>query len=131
MTKRSRSEVLLTGGIVLLAMLASGCAAVAVAGAGVGGYAFHKGKLTVVAEANLQNTWEATLAAAKDLDIREEVVTTGSLVRKFRGSMSDGESVKIDLTSVTADSTEVKIRIGTFGDEVLSNRIYEEINSNL
>ncbi len=116
------------------AVALSGCVAAALtgaaAGAGVGTAAYVNGEDSQVHRASLDRTWNATLAALKQMDIRVEKDTKDALGGTIDARRADGTPIKI--SAEPADrNTRVKIRVGTFGDQRLSEDIQRRIDSNL
>ena len=101
------------------------------AAAGVGGYKYYKGSLTVVFQAPYMETWDAALKAmeAMNLEIlsREHDLTAG----KIKGKRADQKPVKVSLEYKSSQETEVVIRVGHFGDKEASMAIKEEITRKL
>ena len=49
----------------------------------------------------------------------------------FVGRDAEDKKIRIKLTATQEDMTELSIRIGMFGDETKSRRIYEQIKKRL
>lgn len=118
---------------ILAAVLSSGCAAVVVGGAaGVGTYAYIKGELKVTENASLDRCWSASQGAMKDLEF---TVTTplqkDALTARLAARTAMDKKVEISLTKLTDSTTEIRIRVGTFGDENLSRTIIQKIEKRL
>jgi len=113
-----------------VSFMVQGCALLLVgagAGAGVGTYAYVKGELQTTYGASVDRTWNATLSALRDLNIR--VVSTRKDITEgdIEAAKADGTRVRIDLLKAGPDTTTVKIRVGTFGDEEFSKLIHRRI----
>ncbi len=95
--------------------------------AGIGGYKYRNGVLTVVYEAPYMDTWEASLKALNEMGLRviksAHDLTTGVIEAK----RVDNKSVTIKVEYKSARETKVGIRVGIFGDEEASNVIKEKI----
>ena len=118
-----------------ISFLLQGCAALVVggaaAGAGVATVSYIKGELQTTYAASLNPTWEASMAALKDLEITVASIqkdATGGIIEATR---ADGTRVKITLSPAGPDTTSVKIRIGFFGDREASMAIHRQIESKL
>jgi len=118
-----------------ISFLLQGCAALVVggaaAGAGVTTVAYIKGDLQTTCAASLNPTWEGSMAALKDLEIRVASIqkdATGGLIEATR---ADGTRVRITLSPAGPDTTSVKIRIGVFGNREASMAIHRQIETKL
>ena len=117
----------------LLALM-SGCVlfvAGAAAGAGVAGYAWVNGEVKTTEAASLDRTWNATLAAMKDLEFPVTSQAKDALEADLMARNASNASINIKLRKLDKASTEIRIRVGTFGDESLSRTILNKINSRL
>lgn len=120
-------------GVGLVLAVLPGCAAMAVAGLGTSAhYAYNKyseGELERQYDAPMDRTWNATLKALKDLDIRvmEKVRSRGEI----DAQLSDGDTVKVTVAPKTEEITRVKIRVGTFGDRHMSELIWNAIEKRI
>jgi hypothetical protein len=120
--------------LICMSLMLQGCLLLA-AGAGVGAgaatVAYVKGELKTTYAASLNRTWDATLSALKDLRIdvysSKKDATEGSI----EATKADGTKVKIVLEPAGPDTTSVRIRVGTFGDEESSRVINRQIASKL
>jgi flagellar basal body-associated protein FliL len=115
-------------------VLGNGCALMVVgaaAGAGVAGYAWVDGEIQSTEAASLSRTWNATLAALKDLEFPVVSQTKDALEGNVTARNAKNTTIKIKLKYVSKTATEIRIRVGTFGDESLSHTILDKINSHL
>lgn len=123
--------VLVVAAGTLLSTALTGCLIAAAGAAGAGTYAYVTGKLTATLDAPLQRAHSAGVKAVESL----KFAGTSQQVDAFNGVVTalaaDGSEVKIDLKRLTDKSTEVQIRVGTFGDKSRSVAIYEEIKMHL
>jgi hypothetical protein len=123
--------------LVLLASLlafVSGCALFVVgaaAGAGAGGYAWINGEIKTTEGASMDQTWNATLAAMKDLEFPVTDQAKDALEANLTARNASNTNISIKLKNLSNASTEIRIRVGTFGDEALSRTILNKINSRL
>jgi uncharacterized lipoprotein len=132
--KGPRQVLSLVGILSIVALALSGCVAAALtgvaAGAGVGTAAYVNGEHLQVHRASLDRTWNATLAALKQMNMRVETDTKDAAGGTITAKRADGTDIKI--TEEPADkNTRVKIRVGTFGDQKVSESIQQRIASNL
>ena len=108
-----------------------GCNALLRAGAGPGAgaatYAYVKGELQTTYGASFDRTWNATLSALRDIDIKVVGTRKDTLEGNIEATKADGTKVRIDLVKAGPDTTTVKIRVGVFGDEEPSRLIHRKI----
>jgi hypothetical protein len=122
----------------LLALAPGGCAVVAVgaaAGGGAAAFAYYKGKVCDEYPAGIADTHAAVKTALLELHmpvLKDDVQqTTGTIESRT----SDDASVSIALETVSSripaegTATRVCVRVGTFGDGPVSNRIHDQISS--
>ncbi len=115
-----------------LVLILQGCvAAVIGAGAGAGTIAYIKGELQTTYAASLNRTWEATLAALNDLEIKVHSTQKDATEGVIEASKADGTKVKLNLKPASPDTTIVKIRVGILGDEEVSRIISHQISKRL
>ena len=95
--------------------------------AGAGTVAYVGGELKTVEEVSLNRAWDATQKAMKDLEFtitsKEKDAFNSQLIAKGAAN----KIIKIKLNRQSDTLTEIRIRIGTFGDESLSLKILESI----
>ena len=128
----SRLAALLVAGALLPVLaLSSGCVAV-LAGAGAGAtVAYVRGDLDTTLDASFAKSVRAaqkTLAGLKYAKISErQDALQSTLIYRNAGD----QKIELYLEKVTADSTKLKIRVGTFGEESLQQEILTRLKSNL
>jgi len=130
----NRKNFVLAGIIGLLAIVASGCAGLALAGgaaAGAGTYVFMNGELSYTENANIDKTWEATRFAVNRMGLTPITVNNDALSARMRAQDSKGKDIYINLKSISENQTEIRIRVGMFGDETMSERILSYIHKQL
>lgn len=115
-----------------LAALSSGCLLFVVgaaAGAGAGTYAYVNGELCSSEAVKLDKAWDATQAGVKDLGYnvveKQKVALEAHLTARGPGD----KKVQVKLVKQSDTVTEIRIRVGTFGDESLSRQILNKIKS--
>jgi len=108
----------------------SGCIVAAV-GAGVGTVAYVKGDLETVESKSLDVVYEAALKAVEELELQVISKTKDSLSAEINARDAQDKKITIKLNATSDESTELSIRIGTFGNETKSRLIYEKIQENL
>jgi hypothetical protein len=127
---RVLTVLLLAGSLVLN----SGCWLVVVgvaAGAGAVTVAYVDGDLQVTYGYSYDKVVAATEQANTQLGFARPEEQKDELSDTFHTHTAKGDSVKIVVTKATGSSTKVDIRIGAFGDEVMSNSINDKIKANL
>jgi hypothetical protein len=108
----------------------SGCLAVA-AGAGAGAVAYVRGEL----EANLSNDYDKVVNAArsaiKDLEFAKVSENKDALKAELVARTAMDKKVVISISNSGKKLTNIKIRVGVFGDEPLSMSILDKIKASL
>jgi hypothetical protein len=126
--------------LLVLALSNAGCLWVALGAAGGAaavGYCYHQGQMTQYYHTSLDYTLPAVRAALHHLEfpIQKETVGEGRVTLTTR--TRDGTKVRIQLAETTSQIpaedkvTQVAVRVGTFGDELVSYRILEEVTRHL
>jgi hypothetical protein len=122
----------------VLALGSSGCLVVGagVAGGAVAGYYYFKGSVCQNYDAAFAETWAAVRTALDELGlpiVSEEHDPAGG---SFETRTSDGDRVRIFVTilgnpAAERSLTRVSVRVGTFGDQPLSDRILTQVDRHL
>lgn len=116
----------------ICAVFFSGCAAVVVgAGAGAGAYAYSKGEMKSVEAASLDKVYKAVEKTVKDMGFVVESKSKDALVGEVVCKGAGDKTIKIKLKFMTEKTTEVRIRVGLWGDENFSYQILKNIRENL
>ena len=110
----------------------NGCPAIfvgAAAGgaAGAGAVAYIGGELKSTEEVSLNRAWKATERAMHDLDFRITDKAKDALEAQLKASGAGGKKIQVVLKRISKGRTEIRIRVGTFGDESLSLQILDKI----
>lgn len=111
--------------------LSMGCAPLfffgAGSAAGVVGYKYYHGALTVIYQAPFMETWDATFKAVDQMNIKaghsDHDLTSG----KIKANGADKRPVTISFKYKSARETEVVIRVGCLGDKQVSMAIKDKI----
>jgi hypothetical protein len=109
-----------------LLLVAGGAAA-----AGAGTYAYVSGDLKGTESAPLDRVWTATQAAVTELQLPITSRQKDALGARLLARTSSDKKVDIRLKKLTDTSTEIRIRVGTWGDESVSRLILEKIKKRL
>ncbi|MDD5697109.1 MAG: DUF3568 family protein [Victivallaceae bacterium] len=131
-TTRPLVKLLILSAAVVITVLGSGCFAVLLgAGAGVAGTAYYEGKLTSTVKANPEQVQTATEAAFKEQNIKLTSSTSNTLEAKIVGKTAEDSTVTVTASLEKNGQSKVGIRIGTFGNQAMSEKIYAAIDRNL
>lgn len=115
--------------LILFCLTSCAPATVFVAGtvAGISGYKYYQGALSVVYQAPYEKTFKAAVKVLEDMKFnivnKEQDIAKGSIESR----RADGKPVTISVKYRSTNETDVKIRVGYFGDEGASNVIKERI----
>jgi hypothetical protein len=117
---------------IMLCFVLVGCAPPLVffgagAAAGVAGYKFYEGSLTVIFQAPFEDTWDATLKALDKMNIQVDNASHTITSGKISAKLSDKKPVSISMTYKSPKETEVVIKVDYLGDQKTSMAIKEEI----
>ncbi len=118
--------------VLILLSSASGCIALAVGAAGgAAGVTFAKGKLTNRVDAPVAQVHAATIMAIEErgLPIHDDELYGSSA--KVRSETNDDKIIRVDITSITPDSSKITIRFGVTGNQHRSVDLLEAIKANL
>ncbi len=116
----------------LCVLLFSGCPAFLLGGAAAGAAgAYYLGELTATRNTTLTQAWLASESALEELGIvvisKERDGLTGVIYAKG----AEEKTIRIHLKKIFDDVTEIKVRVGTLGDEMQSRIILERIENYL
>ena len=131
---RAKSLLLLAVGLLLAAGAAvqSGCFAVVVgAAAGAGTVAYVRSDLVVTLDQNFAPVAQAADRAVDQLHFVRLSHAQDALTALWVARLADDRKVEIRLTATSARVTEVRIRVGLFGDQAVSMIILNTLKSDL
>jgi uncharacterized lipoprotein len=97
------------------------------AAAGIGGYKYVEGNMTVIFNAPFKSTWQASLDALEGMNLKIEDKNHGNTSGKIKARRSDDTVITIGMEYMSADQTQANIKVGLFGDEKESNAIKDKI----
>ncbi len=129
-----KTKLLMTVFLASILALTNGCflfVVGAAAGAGAVGYAWVDGEVKTTEAASLNQTWDASLAAMKNPEFTVTDKSKDALSGSVTAQTADHKTIKINLKYISNTSTDIRIRVGTFGDETLSRTILSKINSHV
>ena len=125
-----KKQVVITILFVGMAVFIQGCVIAAV-GAGAGTVAYVRGDLQTVESKSLDDVYEAAEKAIKELGLNVTKKTKDAMSATIVARDAQDKKITIKLSATTEETTKLSIRIGVFGSETKSQRIYEEIKKNL
>lgn len=134
MIKKNIARLLLQtfAGATLAAALAltPGCFLVAAgAAAGAGTVAYVRGELDATLDRNYEATVRANLAI-QQLEFAKTSEAKDAISDVIKGRTGQDKRVEIDVTRLGDNLTRVQIRIGFFGDEMISRTILDKVKEN-
>ena len=112
-----------------------GCGAAILLGAGAAGgggtIAYLKGELKSTEAVSLNQAWEATQKAMNDLEFKTVAKAKDFFNAELQATSASEKQIKVALAWISDTSTEIKIRVGSFGDKSLSQQILQTIRKRL
>ncbi|HKK33385.1 MAG TPA: DUF3568 family protein [Desulfomicrobiaceae bacterium] len=124
-----RAFMVLMAGLLCWGM--QGCAVLVAGGAAAGGtYAYFNGQADQEYNAGIQRTFNASLAACRDMGIPIEKQTLNGDSGKITGRL-DGDRISISQTLKADNVTLVSVRVGLLGNETVSRKIHTAIENRL
>jgi hypothetical protein len=120
--------VLIVPGLALL----FGCAAAVVGGAaGAGAVLYSKGELKSTENASLEQVLNAAEEAMNSMNFNVVSKDHDALKGKLLAKRENGDNIDIKLEQKPNNLTEMKIRVGAFGNEDQARLIQEKIRQRL
>lgn len=95
------------------------------------GVIYFQGELRSLVPVPLPRLESVVKQVMTDLDFVAVDVVSDKLKAEGKARMADGTRVKIGLEAEDFESTHIKIRVGTFGDQAISRQIYKHIQKGL
>lgn len=131
MNKSPLSAVLSLSFALFVLATTGGCFAV-VAGVGAGAaVAYVRGDLDTTLSANFDRSVRAAQKAMADLKFAKIVETQDAIQAVLTYRDARDRKIELFVAKETDVSTKLKIRVGTFGEEVLQQEILSRVKSNL
>ena len=111
----------------LVSLNTTGCVAVLAGGAAAGGTAYVMGDLEAQVDASPRALQSAIVGAGKDLKLNYISGSGDELAGKyvFRNAADDKITIRYEV--ITNKTSELSIRVGTFGDKAMSLRLHDTI----
>lgn len=130
--KKGIHNLFLALGLIVLTLTSTGCFAILVgAAAGAGGYAWVKGALIMDYDVPLEKLSRAAITGLKQLDLPMVDEKIDRLSGQIVSKTADNQKVVISVKALTEKQSQVKIRVGLFGDQAKSEMILNAIKKNL
>ena len=120
----------LKGIAVILIVTMWGCAAALVGaggGAGVGTYSYIKGELKVIYAQGYDKVVSATEQTVKDMGFILKKEKKDELRCRIKAKMADGTGVKLAVDKASESITQLRIKVGWWGNKGLSIQIMRAI----
>ncbi|MFP4058581.1 MAG: DUF3568 family protein [Candidatus Brocadiia bacterium] len=121
--------------VAIASLAAAGCAAAVVAGAaaaGAGGYyLWDRTWLAGNIDAPIERVHRAARLALRDFDVVLDEDERRGESSVLAGYLPDGRRVALRARATGSEATEVRIRVGFWGDEALSLKIFEQTKKHL
>jgi hypothetical protein len=124
-----KSSLLLSSFLLSLLLAASGCVAIVAGGAGAGTMAYLRGELQGSVAADIGRTQRAAEQVVSAKGLVQVSAESDDLSGEIVARTADDKQVRIALKRSSDRVTEVRIRVGTFGDETLSRDLFESIRA--
>jgi hypothetical protein len=124
-----KSPILLFSLLLALLVAASGCVAIVAAGAGAGSVAYLRGELRGSVAADIGSTQRAAEQVVAAKGLIQVSAESDDLSGEIIARTADDTRVRIGLKKSGERITEVRVRVGVFGDEVLSRDLFEAIRT--
>lgn len=127
---REMATAVLLVSLVGLSLLAPGCVlfvAGAAAGAGAAGVAYVKGVLEATLKDDPKTVETAADKAFETLAIVKISSHASALDAKIVGRTATDTRIEIIAKAIDSGGSKLSIRVGTFGDQEMSRKIYDEI----
>ncbi|MEW6026828.1 MAG: DUF3568 family protein [Planctomycetota bacterium] len=127
-------KVILTIIVLGYSVLSAGCAAAWLAGGaavGIGVYSYINGELERKYPVGLDKAWQASISAMEQLQFTKESSNRDGLAGRLEAKRADGTPITITFELISDKVTMIKVRVGTFGDKEISERIHERIKENM
>ena len=126
-----KKQILLITMLIGSMLLLQGCVVAAVGIGAAGTIAYVRGDLQAVESESIDDVYEATLKALKELELIPTRKTKDALGAEIITYDAQDKKITIRLKSAAEGTTKLSIRIGVFGSETKSRLIYQKIRDNL
>lgn len=120
--------------LVASSILLTGCAGAMLAGgaaAGAGTYAYVNGELKSTEKYPIDSVYDAAVDTVDDMDLNVVESSEDALTARIHAKGTNDKDVYFNMESIAENKTELRIRVNVFGDERMTERIYDEFEENL
>ena len=117
--------------IALLSLQTSGCVAILAGGAAAGGTAYALGDLKVSVDASAKKLQNAIVEAGRELGLVAVSAAGDAMTGEYVFRNATDDKIVVTYKMANAELAEMHIRIGHFGDEVLSRQLDQAIQKHL
>ncbi len=128
-----KARTLVVAGVLMATSLSvTGCALFLIgagAAAGAGAVVYVSGELKASDEVSVDRAYAAALRAMDDLQFRVTKKQKDALAAEIVARRADDTPITIRIKRQSEAVTEVRIRVGVWGDEALSRAIHDKIRS--
>lgn len=113
--------------LIVIALLQS-CVGLVVAGSAAGStFVYLNGELETQEDASLDKIYSAAVRASDKMNFSIQEKSKDGLTGRIYAKGAQDKDIYINMKSLDDNQTEIRIRIGILGDEVMSKRIHKEI----
>ena len=113
------------------AILYQGCVAAVVGIGAVGTVAYIRGDLESTEPKNIEVVYSSALQACEQLELKIVSKNRDALSATVIAYDAQDKKVQIKMTAASEFNTKLSIRVGTWGSETKSHRIYEKMYNNM
>lgn len=116
------------------AILSGGCLAAWIVGSaavGIGTYSYLNGELERKYPVGFDNAWQGAVTAMEQLQFSRESSNRDGLAGRLESRRADGTPITVTFELISDKVTSIRVRVGMFGDQEISERIHERIKDNL
>lgn len=117
--------------LAVLSLQQTGCVAILAGGAAAGGTAYAMGELKVQVSASPKKLQSAIVKAGRELGLVAVSGAGDAMTGKYEFRNAKGDKIVVTYEVQGTDLCEMRIRIGNFGDEVLSRQLDHAIQKHL
>lgn len=117
--------------LIVIALLQS-CVGLVVAGGAAGStFVYLNGELKTQEDASLDKVYAAALRMTDRMNFTIQEKSKDGLTGRIYAKGSEDKDIYVNMKSMDDNTTEIRIRIGILGDEVMSKRVHKEIMKQL
>lgn len=128
---KTSPRLCLISAVLALTTILSGCVAIVAGAAGAGTVAWVRGELQATLDSNYESTVRAANRAIEQLQFAKVNDKTDALTATITARTADDKKIQVKVTKVSDQATKVAIRVGTFGDQSVSQAILDKIKAAL